>query len=550
MKPVTGLEDFFPQDRLDVLDQGRDAEIHEMLEFLGYIRRDEMSGASVEEAFHRFRVDAFSENLFQQFLFSFEEDPLPSRLSFKINPIEYKALTEMTSLEGDFISNSLPELGSVTLTSRIIRYRLKILGLSDRQVSSAFDMEAIEGLNKIKQWLKSSSILETVNLSGDIPAIIRIVIETPELSDRIIYFASEESDSHHLSLDDPLVRIEFLEKLKKNLPRKSKALKEFRRNALDKDLDFIAVKMGDPFNSFLFRLLQVQQWMSGFYRGEIGQRTASISFESILEYLRFERESGKIDMSLWHVVAHITDRFWAFNIMYYFNEIKELYQDPTTMNDVMEEFKKVSSARTNDDFQMSSIAVQRMDELWSSNNIGMHTLDSSPRANFYHGAKTVIKRIGKVLTKVFDWFRDKLTQLINWLKSVVKIIYRELREGIQVFAHGMKFVFGKREIITRTLPSGVVATKFDLDADGIVFASSDLNSKKDIKDHVEKTTFFGSSLMFSLTLTGKIIHWAIGLVTGGTWAEVLVKIAQIFHEMVKEWLTKKKFQKTAIEISY
>jgi hypothetical protein len=150
--------------------------------------------------------------------------------------------------------------------------------------------------------------------------------------------------------------------------------------------------------------------------------------------------------------------------------------------------------------------------------------------------KSILQRIGGAIKHVFTWMKDKLQSLWNWLRSLVKIIYREIREGLKVFAHGMKFLFGTREIVTSG-NAGELFTKFDLDADSVLINSG--MAADQLKAHSEQVSYFGSSLLFSLTLTGRVIHWAIGLATGGSWAEVLIKLAQLFKAQVKEWLDRK-----------
>jgi hypothetical protein len=547
MQAVTGLEDFFPQERLQLIQIGREDEIRDMLSLLGYIEEG-AGNLDIDRAITQFRLDAFAENLFQQFLFSFEDVPTAETLDFKLNPIEHKALSEMTSLEGDFICVKMPPHGQITLSSRIIRYRLKVLALSDQEPAVAFAGDAMEALGALQDWLEVPTLLDAANISGNVPGIINIIVNNRNLNDRIVYYRSSDVvNTDFLNLDKLQNRQYFQRSLALNLPKRSAALKSFVRSALDKDLDFLNTEISNPINSFHFRVLQVHQWMAGFSHVNILDRSEELTFNSVLEFHKLEVEADNREQQILDVTAYIANGIWVFNIMYYFKRANEMHKNATTLDDVLEEFRQqVGGGPASTDVIEPEI-IASMDDLWK--DAVADQKDNNRPHRFYHGAKTLVKAIGRVLKRVFRWFRDKVKDLFEWLKSVARVVYKELREGIKVFAHGMKYLFGRRELITGDISASILVTKYNLDSDASLF-SSGADTQSLLKEHAKSSAYFGSSLNFSLTLTGKVIHWAIALASGGGWLEVLVKIAQVFHEMVKEWLKKKKADGVTVAISY
>ena len=94
----------------------------------------------------------------------------------------------------------------------------------------------------------------------------------------------------------------------------------------------------------------------------------------------------------------------------------------------------------------------------------------------------------------------------------------------------MKFLFGKREVITGE-GENQIFTKYDFDMDCSVVYEGTLTEEV-ATEHITKLQERTQGLEFAMKLTGKVIKVLITLITGG-WQLLLIKIGIAFKNLIK-----------------
>ncbi|MBX2842494.1 MAG: hypothetical protein KTR26_12040 [Flammeovirgaceae bacterium] len=545
---IPGFSDFFSIEKLSKLEQGREEEIIQPLIELGYLKSSKVSSVTIEKAINLFRLEYGKAGLKSNFLhYDFVDQDFERDLSNSLSGFELKLIHQLTNLDGEFKIQILSGIGDLNIFTRVIHYRLNILGLYTQKIEEPYSYHTNKGLEKINLWVNASNVLDLINMVGDIPRLSKAIYFNPIFEEKIVFFEYQnESNSNRFEL-----KPEFLDRLDDVLPRKTEAFKKFKKDIYRKrekkrDYTWIGLQVADDFNSFLLRLLQVNQWIKGYYLGALDSEIRDLTFESILDFFKIEVESGKVHLKFWEFVAHLGKGYWAFNILYFFQEMLEVEAEEPTEE---RSFDLLENELGKQDEKSRVELEQKMDEAWieinieakskllKSNNLGLRV---------YMGTKSIMKTIGKKIHKLFSWIKSKAVAAFNLVKNLVKTLYKEIREGIKMFRHGMEFLFGRRRIVTPDFENKKLAiADFDIDCDSVFILSNDISANV-IKEHTEKCLYYAKSLNFSLKLVGKVMYWALNLSNPLSWSILSVKIAWLFKDLVKELLARtnllKKFQ--------
>ncbi|MDO9040234.1 MAG: hypothetical protein Q7U65_02560, partial [Bacteroidota bacterium] len=177
---------------------------------------------------------------------------------------------------------------------------------------------------------------------------------------------------------------------------------------------------------------------------------------------------------------------------------------------------------------------------WKNINVGFSRDLKSTDYRFrriYYGARSMLQSFLKGMKNIFKKLKDKVIELasglFNLVKNFAKFLYREIREALQIFSRGLKFLTGNRELVTKEC-----FTKFDFDIDCINYSPVPLPDSA-LKEHQQLHIATTTGLTFCLTLTGRIIHFAVIAALG--WHRLIIEAGIMLKQLVKESYSDKEY---------
>ncbi|MFK7808876.1 MAG: hypothetical protein AB8F74_13815 [Saprospiraceae bacterium] len=314
----------------------------------------------------------------------------------------------------------------------------------------------------------------------------------------------------------------------------------------DRESIFLEQIAQEDFNLFLIRLIQVRQWMNGYYYGRLDSQPADRTFKSIVE---FTDEEDLPRLRLKYILTKLGESqkgFWLLNAQYYFECIVELDKSATT-NDTTELIETYQESiegnkkiYTNENTRKAWIAYNK--ELGEGLDGSEHRI-----RRFYFGVKSMARSIGRVMKRIVRFIIKGTKIVLRILKNFIKIIYKEIREGTRNFLDGMSFLFSRRSIHTPGVNEEQAISRYAFDFDSMVLMT-DTISPETVDSHIRNCMLRTGNLHFSLRLCGKIVKWVIVIATGTvTWPRLALKIAFYFKDLVKEYIGIRKRKKKRIK---
>ncbi len=307
----------------------------------------------------------------------------------------------------------------------------------------------------------------------------------------------------------------------------------------DRRTDYLEQVASSPFNLFLVRLIQVRQWMNGYYYGRLDSQPGDRTFQSIVE---FTEEEDLKKLRLKYILTRLGQNqkgFWLLNVQYYFDclvtlDHKASSETSTSLITLYEkEIEKENGIFNN----------KRTKKAWEEYNLELQEGLDGPAhriRRFYFGVKSLIKSIGRVIHRVIRFLIKGVKIVLRILKNFIKIIYKEIREGTKNFFDGMQFLFGKRSIETVAPNGSIVLTNYGFDFDTTVFMSTNL-PQETLNLHIQECMKRTHNLHFSLTLCGKVLKWVFHIATSSlSWPRLAIKIAFYFKGLIIKFFKERK----------
>ena len=181
---IDGLEEIIPQSNQQTLLMGRGIEIKQPLMDLGYWS----PGQALGKAIVQFREEYQAFKLLSDFSPSLNG----SNTDLSLDALELQILHLLCSLDGDFKITQLPELGEQNLCTRILHYRLQILGLYPDFIEAPFSEKSRAALIFLQKLIPTQGGLTgTIHLAGDLPNLLRKLSHSGQLKERIVVFKYE-----------------------------------------------------------------------------------------------------------------------------------------------------------------------------------------------------------------------------------------------------------------------------------------------------------------------------------------------------------------------
>lgn len=450
----------------------------------------------ITQAIKQFRKECEAENyLRERYTFLPFEYNNYHIYAFSLNEMEQKFIQKTVSFDGDFSIKYIPNIGEISLTSRIIHYRLQLFGLfpADKinTAFSAFSLEKLYWVKSFFEWQVEDLIL--LNQIGDIEVLITAI---------------------HSELSDGKVSNKFIYLFKNgsfNL-----TVLQYPPEVVRKYYDFIA------------RLFQMHLWANGLYHGKIDGKIldsddAYSTKSAIKELVKFINRTTDRALKARQLYGKtpLRENTYFLNVIDLLNETKSMQESVKvdSVSEIVENNRKLTKLLFDENDQLGEAVKEKVEErkinFWSK------------RRRFYFGIKQVCKTIGSSIRRLFRRIANFIKRAFNLFKRIAVLIFQEIKEGVKVFLHGMKFLLGKRIIATQEgeEPNSIVS-KYDLDFDAKLFVSN-VADQKTAKKHVETCRNQMNALSISLIVTAFVLRWALILSTSSiSWAKLLLIMAK------------------------
>lgn len=144
-----------------VADFGDDsAEIIQHLRDLGYLSQLPFNVINKESTYQK-ALEEFEYDLIQSKLFS--DNAINSLRALYSEDLAEEMLRKLMDLDEGIALRKLPEMGELSLSSRILHYRLLMYGLYNFDATRAFGFVSVNAIQSLKHYLALQNGLDAVN---------------------------------------------------------------------------------------------------------------------------------------------------------------------------------------------------------------------------------------------------------------------------------------------------------------------------------------------------------------------------------------------------
>jgi hypothetical protein len=531
VKELGILEVFFDDpDFLPQYNHGRFLDIVQPLEDLGYLTISDVPGEIVRQgelrkAVCQFRDDVKMSGLFEnlgtwnKLPYAVTDDTLTNLVSSS----ELKILHHITSLDGEFHVDMLQLcLGPLELNNnisyqnslfmRVVKFRLGLLG--QNTVTKKNNTSIIESVLALSNLLHLKKMDKMMDLLGNFSHLAEYIKESDDFAKKEAFIIYDiKKDANHLKA---LIK---MSRTNAKIPSKKKKKK------LVENLD----------NQFLTRLMQIRLWQFGFYPGKIDALFQGLSLTALYEMLDFDTTVGNKTKKteLESFIKHQFQDLWSIDLKSFFDlvEVKSEKRE-IEVDEILSEYNRYEEGLA--EGEHSVLENSLMNNMWKEANKEQNNILKQNRGLFfrkvYFGTRSIIRRIWAGIKNLFKKITEFARKFIQQIKSLSRLLFREIREGMNAFGRGLAFLFGLRSIVTSS-KNASINTIFDFDCDASLYVQGSF-SNDIIEKHMYCLKQIADDLEFTLPLTGKIISWIIAVSTCHP-RVLAVKIGEVFQSLFK-----------------
>jgi len=517
---VDKLDSQFINDAED--DLGKKAQL---LEDLGYLS---LSPTLPEQAFQSLVSQAF-----EDFNNELNQSSLVSKYTInqlkELYPLAYevKLLERCTDIDEGIIFKKLPEFGDRNLKTRIIHFRLNLLGQYHQPIKAYYSASSHNGLTKAASFI-NKGLLATINMLADIQQYTTYYLKQNGYKHPVVIMQSQDLNGKDIAQYNGA----FKRSVKRELGSNDEVFQELKKGIFKRNDDKVDVEdalsiLENEQNAFIIRLIQIHQWMLGFYTGKIDGEIGTVSVNSLLNVISSYESSGEstADKKLLVILSE-KEGLLAFNAIFFLNRYKLEYQSSDKTIDTIE--------KVNDSYLQASPEDQKLFEQHLNQNFSVTQATSNNKKSFLHkifgGIRSFFKKAFKFGRKIFKWIVDKISAAASFITSFVKKLASFLKEAAHHFIEGVKFLFGKTTIASTSASESII-THFDLDKDVLNLGSS--LKEELLGKHKKKVNTKVSELKFSLSLIAFLFKTIKSILLGGlvAWPLFILKLVKAFKQI-------------------
>ena len=508
-------------------------ELTQHLVELGYIRTDMlqlMTPVNKQLVLDEFWSDLEGSEIFSKEKISF------AKLIYA-DEVELYFLRLLKDLDEGIILKELPPKGTKNLVSRIIHYRLDIIGLLDGSVEKEYDEISVLNLHELASQLGEKSLLRAINAFADMEQLTEMFIRKIGKENCILIFRLSETNKNLRKFEKKQA---FKRTIKEEFSRKSSFYRKIKDTVIRKkdkkvDYKFLQNRLNSKLNSFLIRLIQIHQWMDGSYQGLLDSELGDVSFESILESIRlFNDEKDKDDIKSKEVIFHAGKGYFIFNALFFLEEYKVENKKLDYQGEVVAMINSNLIASTEEEVKVFNKNVDKISTESFNNSERILSERKGLLQRIYYGVKSFFKKAFKIGQRIFRWIRDNLKKAFSFLKDFFRKLFMNLGKALYYFKEGILYILGINPLIKITSQNHLLASKIQIDGDANCFVSSGCGIEE-IKAYKKRTSETIHSMVFSLKVVTLVIKTVQYLVSFLSWPLLLMNIVKSYSEIVKEY---------------
>ncbi|NJL13816.1 MAG: hypothetical protein HC913_12990 [Microscillaceae bacterium] len=259
-------------------------------------------------------------------------------------------------------------------------------------------------------------------------------------------------------------------------------------------------------NQFLIRLLQLRQWMLGFYAGRPDGLFGPLSYQSLVELADME------DLALNEFLAYTRlypsdQHYWVLNIGFLLQEVISRFEREEAREDLSEAVPAqlallVPLPEQQVEQGLTQIYAEAEAEAQAALQKGRRVYrgQKARLKSFWHGLKGMLERIWAFLKGV-------AARILRFVKEAWRFLLSQIRTAWALLRDGMAFLLGRRIFISPSDKVGEVAlSDFDIDFDGVSLYPARLSAST-LAFHLHRIRQSTARLQFCLQFLGKLLGW-------------------------------------------
>lgn len=496
-------------------------EIRQHLLELGYLSVSRANSITAKDEFTARKQ--FENELFQSGMFSPQQLAAESRFGQE-HFFQY-FLRKLTDIDDGIVLAHLPNIGEISLRSRLVHYRLDLFGMWEHPVGQAFGMASALQIGELADIGKCKP-LEAINYLADVDRFTRHLLASYNQEQFILTFRPKNISVHLKEKLDR--RFAFGRQLKDDFGEKTEFLRYLQKQVLNRsedriDYGFLEKESKNPLSRFLVRLIQVHQWQEGFYNGLLDSDLGEVSLQSLIDSVETYNLADGKDIKTHRVLTYLGNGYCMFNALFFLQEYM-LSDQPAEEQKLWEALAgEVNNADAESREKFSANLQQFRDEV-------LLQPAAEEKAGFlkriYFGSKKLIRKAFRFLRKIFRWVLDRVEKMWGFLKKLFTSFFENLYYGLRAFVDGVKFLMGRKVVFTGN-PVEFIISKISPDGD---VATLVINAGPDfVMQHVRETRYQLAAMAFSLAVVGQVLKLAVQPLQLITWPLLLFKLVGSFQ---------------------
>ena len=453
-------------------------------------------------------------------------------------------LRKITDIDEGITFRELPKNGEVSLSTRLIHYRLDVFGLWPMNIAAPFSSLSIFKLNEIAEFAKCKT-LEVVNFLADVEQFTEHLLKIhPEEKFILIFKSPKVSDKTRKTLDR---RHPFKRQLVDDFGERADFFKYLNKNILvnnpkNVDVNFLQKEAGNSFKKFILRLIQVHQWRDGFYSGLLDSDIGEVTLKSMLDAIDFYNSTENRNIKTYRVITYVHQGYFVFNSLFF---LKEYMIEETTPANQNGEFyvlnnltSQLGQSNEKDRADFSSNINKLKADIYLESEQEPGEKNGFLR-RVYFGVKKLIQKALRFARKIFSWIKDKVEKVWGFLKTLFRDFFENLEMGIRAFVDGINFLFGRKPLESSN-GNEMIISKFSIDGDSVSITSGQISNV--LQDHLDTIGYNVKSMKFTLTIVGGILKLIIEMVSIIIWPLLILNIIKTYKNISASYLELKASQ--------
>jgi hypothetical protein len=514
-----------------VADFGDDSvEIIQHLRDLGYLSQLPFNVINKESTYQK-ALEEFEYDLIESKLFS--DNAINSLRALYSEDFSEEMLRKLMDFDEGIALRKLPEMGELSLSSRILHYRLLMYGLYNFDATRAFGFVSVNAIQSLKHYLALQNGLDAVNALANKERVLKRILSIYGKERCLMFIHIPKSAFNTLEFDPKKLRSvrDFYHHLSTEFDFKPRYLAGFKRDILarkSKDVkwEYVKGRSTDELTNFIIKVLQVHQWMDGFYNGKTDGEIGSVSLNSIADLLEFYNAASKNELNLDSVLYYIGDGYFVFNALSLINTYV-IEQVPETMDEELIKKLTIQSGRLKESEKRTF--EDNLSKVLSSAKIELSQDQQKQKMGvgkrIYFGIRSFLKKLFRIGKRLVKTILHHLKKIFNQLKDFFKRVLEYGKRALKSFIQGIKYIIGRLPIVTE-FDRKVALSHSEFMGDTLSIFDHEL-SIEDIHQHEQKVREVQRSSQFSVAIVGEVLKLLKFMIKGFVgWPILILQLAK------------------------